>query len=294
MAKCNTVAIDEQELEVGSHSESGVKYMFNQIPNWLYAFLFYLAIFFFIGQQLEPLTSVLKTQHMGINSEVSKLYQKTLTLQKEAIQMVLEGDRVPSSETADDRRFYMEDFQEYHQVIPIHTMQVDPLIEKFVNAHDITTDEEYTEDPESSHLLALKYGAALTKGTSFDKRFYVRWVDNIRGYGLFATTNIPGGTILGVYSGILTNNTYTTDYLWHYRGNVLDDQGNSINLGIDSKFYGNWFRFANHHDEPNSQGLYVPYNNKWHVVYVALKTIPADSEISVSYGPYYWTRRTKI
>ncbi|KAK9766390.1 hypothetical protein K7432_004557 [Basidiobolus ranarum] len=294
MTKARFAQTEAKELRVGSHSEGHVKRMLKSVPNGVYAFVFYVAVFFLIGRYLDPLSSTSSTQHVGIASEVTRLHQQTMLLQNEIFEMILKGKKIDTHGNADSRRFYMEDFEDYHQVVPIHTMLIDPAIERFVHAHDITTDEEYTEDAESIQTLALKYGAAITEGTRYDKRFYVRWVDDIRGYGLFTTVNIPSGAILGIYGGLLTNGSYTTDYMWNYKGEVLDDQGVKIDLGIDAKFYGNWFRFANHHDEPNSRGIYIPYNNKWHVIYVAESTILADTQVFVSYGSNYWTKRTKI
>ncbi|ORX92411.1 SET domain-containing protein [Basidiobolus meristosporus CBS 931.73] len=289
MSKARFVASDAKDLKVGTHSEGPIKRMIQSVPNGVYAFVFYVVVFVLIGKSLEPIVS-----YSGITSDTHKLHRQNILLQNEMMQAILRGKKVESIEHPDERRFYMEDFKEYHQVIPAHTMMVDPLIERFVHAHDIRTDEEYTEDEYSQHRLSLKYGPYITEGTRNDKRYYIRWVDDIRGYGLFASVNIPSGAILGVYGGYLTNNSYTTDYMWNYKGQVLDDQGEKVDLGIDAKLHGNWFRFANHHDEPNTRGVYVPFNNMWHVMYVTETAIVADSQIFVSYGSNYWKERTKI
>ncbi|KAK9766389.1 hypothetical protein K7432_004556 [Basidiobolus ranarum] len=254
----------------------------------IYAFLFY-----YFAHQYFGINHAADTHYSGDNQ--LHAYEETIAKQNHLLSAIM--NKEPPRAEAGVRKFYQQDFLHFHQVVPLNKMVADPNIERFLDSHDITTDSEYPEyvDDEASLIyLAQKYGPFIEKGTANDKRMYVRWVDDDRGYGLYSSINIPGGSVLGVFGGVITNESYTTDYMWSYKGNVLDDQGNKIDLGIDAKAYGNWFRFANHHDEPNARGIYVPYKNRWYVMYVAQENIPADQQIYVSYGYNYWTQRTKI
>lgn len=64
-----------------------------------------------------------------------------------------------------------------------------------------------------------------------------------------------------------------------------------MDLSIDARIFGNFQRFVNHADDPNTESVAVPYKNRWHRVYVALKNIEANEEVTVSYGSNYWSSR---
>ncbi|KAI9223591.1 hypothetical protein BC828DRAFT_375552 [Blastocladiella britannica] len=190
-----------------------------------------------------------------------------------------------------------DDFDAHLMVQPVHHLEVDPEIQALVDAHDITTDATYVEDPEEMDWRVRRYGAAVERGSKGDKRFFVQFTDAVRGYGLFAKVPIRKGDILGSYAGLLTNNSFTTDYVWTYLSDIRDPAtGEVLDLSIDAKVRGNWFRYAN--DGPayelNAQPVYVPYKNKWHVVYVAGRAINAGQEILISYGESYWASRTML
>ena len=57
-----------------------------------------------------------------------------------------------------------------------------------------------------------------------------------------------------------------------------------MDISIDSRVYGNFLRFVNHDDDPNTKSIAVPYKNRWHRVYVAIKNIKVGEEVTVSYG----------
>ncbi|ORZ39641.1 hypothetical protein BCR44DRAFT_1458403 [Catenaria anguillulae PL171] len=142
-------------------------------------------------------------------------------------------------------RFTMDDFITHLAVDPIHFMEIDPVIAPILAQHDITQDEAYKNEEWEMERRQRR--------------------------------------VLGVYAGVLTNNSFTTDYVWTYLSETIKDPatGAVLDLGIDAKHRGNWFRFAN--DGPahelNAEVYYVPYNNLWHVVYVASKAIQPDQEI---------------
>lgn len=192
------------------------------------------------------------------------------------------------------QKFYMEDFLSYFGIEPIHNTVIDPSLKALVDAHDITTDDLYKNNEDEMKYRIQKYSTWIDRGSEGDKRFYVKYTDVNRGYGLYADTYIRKGDVLGVYAAELTNSSYTTDYTWTYSSVIKNEQGKPIDLGLDSKEKGNWFLFVNHADKAkdlNCEVIYVPYKNIWHVMYVASKAISKDQEILVSYGESYWETR---
>ncbi|KAL7754352.1 hypothetical protein RI367_000333 [Sorochytrium milnesiophthora] len=212
-------------------------------------------------------------------------------------ELVSSGKGVAISPPQQEQRFYMDDFVSYLGVEPIHHVVVDPAIQHLIDAHDITKDQAFLDDEEEMRGMAKRFGMVIDRGTTADRRFYVKFIDGERGFGLFAASPIRRGDILGTYASVLTNASWTTDYVWTYPSVITDPAtGQQLDLSLDAKQYGNWFRFAND-GEPaaiNTGVVYVPYKNVWHVVYVAAKAIERDQEITVSYGESYWKDRTKL
>ncbi|KAI8892899.1 hypothetical protein BC833DRAFT_610314, partial [Globomyces pollinis-pini] len=65
-----------------------------------------------------------------------------------------------------------------------------------------------------------------------------------------------------------------------------------VDIGVDARKAGNYMRFANHvGDSSNSQPLYVVFENRRHVLYVAEKDIKAGQEITTNYGSNYFNTR---
>ncbi|KAJ3115670.1 hypothetical protein HDU96_000218 [Phlyctochytrium bullatum] len=191
------------------------------------------------------------------------------------------------------RHFYHSDFESYFGLKYLPKVEVDPIIAKFVNAHDIRTDDLYTQDPLSSDRWAQNLGWFFENPIEDDRRFYVRFISKDKGYGMFSAIDIGPGVIVGVYTGVLTNNSIS-DYMWSYPSQIKDENGQVLNLGIDSRFKGNWERFVNHDDNPNTEVIYMPYNNLWHVVYITTAFIRRGEEVTVSYGSAYWETRQHI
>ncbi|KAJ3115669.1 hypothetical protein HDU96_000217 [Phlyctochytrium bullatum] len=168
---------------------------------------------------------------------------------------------------------------------------LDPVIAKYVEAHDLRTDDMYIDDAENIERYLQSLSWYLENPITDDERFEVRFVSQEKGYGLFANMDVGTGNVVVYYTGFITNNSIS-DYSWTYPSNITDENGEQIQLGIDSRFMGNWGRFVNHDENPNCEVVYLPYNNMWHVVYMSSRLIPKGSEVTVSYGDAYWESRT--
>ncbi|MBP9765316.1 SET domain-containing protein, partial [Candidatus Babeliales bacterium] len=99
---------------------------------------------------------------------------------------------------------------------------------------------------------------------------------------------------IGVYAGTLRvtrfddkSFTEDVDYAWSYIVPTKDDK----KMIIDGKYKGNELRFINHDSDPNVQCVTVVVDGVYYLCYVALKNIPAHTQLTVSYGDGYWFSR---
>ncbi|KAI9025617.1 hypothetical protein DFJ74DRAFT_766953 [Hyaloraphidium curvatum] len=196
----------------------------------------------------------------------------------------------PPIPAAAPRRFTFADFERLMGVQQLHATATDPRVAHLLDAHDIRKDKAYTENPEAAEQNAFMYGTWIDRGTSGDERFYVEWTGPQRGYGLFAAVGIPIGTPVGVFGGVVTNASYGSRYSWAYNsdGELPGEDGRPLSLVLDGWLYGNYLRYPNHENEPNTEVVFVPYKNRWHVVYVSSRAISPGEEVTISYGDAYW------
>jgi len=170
-------------------------------------------------------------------------------------------------------------------------------LKEFLSKKDITQEERYKNEEEEMKRRESLYGPFIENGFEHDDRFYIKLSSPEVGYGLFAKTDIPAGSVIGVYGGrltrVLSNGITDTDYAWSYQNYEDPETGEKFEICIDGRVYGTWLRFVNHkHDsEANLYGMYVPYKNNWYLLYHARNFIPKDEELFTSYGDFYWEAR---
>jgi len=170
-------------------------------------------------------------------------------------------------------------------------------LKDFLSKQDITQEDRYKNEAEEMKRRTALYGPYIENGFENDDRFYIKLSSPEVGYGLFAKTDIPAGSVIGVYGGRLTrvvaNGVTDTDYAWSYQNYVDPETNENFEICIDGRVYGTWLRFVNHkHDsEANLYGMYVPYKNNWYLLYHARNFIPKDEELFTSYGDFYWEAR---
>ncbi|KND02239.1 uncharacterized protein SPPG_02720 [Spizellomyces punctatus DAOM BR117] len=220
-------------------------------------------------------------------------YNKFTQQQQESLQEVVKP--VAQVDAWDTRRYYPEDFEKHFGLRLIHQLEVPDSLKKYVDAHDIRKDPTYSQNIELSEAYARVYGPFLDHVHDDDRRIYVKWAGPEKHFGVFADTYLPPNAFIAEYSGILTNSSFSTDYEWdYYSHDIVDDNGNVLKLGVDSQLVGNIARFVNHDDDPNCGIVYVPWRNRWRLVYVANKAIFPGEELSISYGPNYWESRSEV
>lgn len=173
------------------------------------------------------------------------------------------------------------------------------FIENLLNRLNVTESERYQQDVYEFQRRANQYGPYIERGFDDDKRFYIKLSSKEVGYGLFANIDILPNTVIGVYHGTLTHvkaGLTNTDYAWDY-GTFPNPENpeENVEICIDGRTYGTWLRFVNHKDdsEANCYAMYVPYNNRWYIVYMTRKFVPKNNELFISYGDNYWTARAE-
>jgi hypothetical protein len=124
----------------------------------------------------------------------------------------------------------------------------------------------------------------------------ISWIDDFIGYGVFANQEIPAGSYIGEYTGIVRRlNRLNPDhnaYCFHYPTRFWSWKY----FMIDALHEGNETRFINHSNEPNLQPQCIVDADQGllHLVFFAAKHIDKGSELTFNYGPDYWKHRQKV
>jgi len=150
-----------------------------------------------------------------------------------------------------------------------------------------------------SHYLAKEnyawghlYEHPIQRGQLAD--VYIRWIDDVLGYGLFADKDLHPGVFVGEYTGIVRRlyrrhpdpNAYCLHYptkFWSWKY-----------YAIDALHEGNLTRFINHSDDPNLQPLCTVQRGLLHQIFVTKRAVKADTQLTFDYGVDYWQKRQKI
>ncbi|CAB4479312.1 hypothetical protein RhiirA1_427739 [Rhizophagus irregularis] len=207
------------------------------------------------------------------------------------------------------RHIYMENFEEVFGVKPIYFPIIDDDISPYLAKHNLRARLLNSTDINQSTVQALlresdnyipqveKIKYEVGNGTFVDDGgIYIRWINDIVRYGMYASKTFQRRDILGVYSGLVTRQLTDLEYAWefNYLVDVKDEEDKKIRVCIDAKHMGNYMRFANHRDtNQNGDQLYVVYNDLWHVLYIAQAEIKLHEQIFVNYGQGYWENKKK-
>lgn len=125
---------------------------------------------------------------------------------------------------------------------------------------------------------------------------YIKWISDEVGYGVFAREDIPAGTLIAEYSGVVVpkNRVRNRTWSWKYpiKGHFIDTFPREVSL--DGGIFGNEMRFLNHGDHRNTSPVFVHDGTTWVNCYYARKPIAQDEELLINYGKRYWKHRTKL
>jgi hypothetical protein len=122
--------------------------------------------------------------------------------------------------------------------------------------------------------------------------WYMKYISDKVGHGIFAAADIKKGDYIGDYTGILydskvrASRNFDPNYTW----NIIPPVNSGIKevFLVDAKFSCNFTRFINHSFDPNVVPINIYGPDGWHLIYVAYRDIKKDEQILVNYGPGYW------
>ncbi|MES2273478.1 MAG: SET domain-containing protein-lysine N-methyltransferase [Chlamydiota bacterium] len=116
----------------------------------------------------------------------------------------------------------------------------------------------------------------------------IRYVDAEVGFGVFAELRIPPCGFLGEYTGVVqerkTKDLKDKRYCLRY---TAWDVGNK-NFVLNAEEKGNFTRLINHSAEPNLGLQSVFWRGLPRMIFVALKEILPDTQLTFDYGNLFW------
>lgn len=123
---------------------------------------------------------------------------------------------------------------------------------------------------------------------------YIKWIDPVLEYGLFADADLPDKAFIGEYTGNIRQldkkEPDINGYCFHYPTKCF-----SLNYYvIDALYEGNMLRFINHSEKPNLQPLWLVDRGVLHLVFIANQLITKGTELTFNYGKDYWKYRQKV
>jgi len=141
------------------------------------------------------------------------------------------------------------------------------------------------EMPENIAKKADYYKPIIERGLKEDERFYVKKINDKKGYGLFARVDILPEDVIGVYTGVIqaSNSEKGKKYEWYYSTIPDREKEEMVELRVNGKHEGSALRFVNHSLYYNTRLEYVPYNNQWYILFVSNRYINRGEEITVNY-----------
>lgn len=135
------------------------------------------------------------------------------------------------------------------------------------------------------------YQTQLSAGAIAD--VFIKWINPLVGYGLFAATPLPKNLFVGEYTGrirrIDKSCPHLNGYCFHYPTRFWSLKY----FVIDSLHEGNLLRFVNHSHQSNLQPLWLVNRGILHLILITKCSIDKGMELTFDYGPDYWIRREK-
>ena len=124
------------------------------------------------------------------------------------------------------------------------------------------------------HLLELEDRSIL------EDQYYIRYIDGVRGYGLFASRDLPANTILDEFLGevgVSTVNSFSWEYPLRYNESVPGSF-----LVISAKRAGNSLRFIQRVNiSDNCIPFYVIHGGQWRLFVRLHRNVPQDAQFFV-------------
>lgn len=105
----------------------------------------------------------------------------------------------------------------------------------------------------------------------------IKWIDAHIGYGVIANQDIPPGTFIGEYTGVVRKRTKDKENFYCFEYAIGDNWKSPF--VIDAREKGNHTRFINHSNTPNAEPVSVYLNGAMHVILIALRPIRKGEQL---------------
>lgn len=190
------------------------------------------------------------------------------------------------------RQINQEEFEELFGIKYLTHLRFDSYQAFNKVVHNCPLILKYSPLGEENRSLGVRYRPEIASGAVADT--VICWIDPKIGYGLFAGQDLPEGTFVGEYTGLVRPlDRFHPDYnvyCFHYPTRFF-----SWNYYvIDASQEGNETRFINHSDVPNLQPICVVDRNLLHLAFLANRPIRKGTELTFNYGVDFWQHRTKF
>lgn len=134
--------------------------------------------------------------------------------------------------------------------------------------------------------------------TGFVNQIEIKWVNNLIGYGVYATKDLRKKEYLGEYTGVLLKFPFMkyapNKYSFAYPLPTITSRLFPTKYSINAHTLGNEMRFINHSDDPNCEAIGVMHDGILHIAIRTIRNVVAGEQLCYDYGPGYWKRRPKF
>lgn len=119
-------------------------------------------------------------------------------------------------------------------------------------------------------------------------KFYIDWIDETLGYGLFADELITHGTLIGSYFGEVRRAAF---WLAQNDHSIFYPSATFISYAVDGQAQGNEMRFINHSAQGNLTSTIIPDRGLLSFTFLANRDILQGEQLLWNYGKDFWSRR---
>jgi hypothetical protein len=121
---------------------------------------------------------------------------------------------------------------------------------------------------------------------------YIGWVDEVIGYGVFASAPFSPKMYVGEYTGLICQKKFRMFNL--YSMALLRHVSGWKKFLINGEMHGNFTRFINHSTRPNLNLQVVYLDEMPHMIFTANRRIAKGEQLTFDYGESYWRQCQKI
>ena len=146
--------------------------------------------------------------------------------------------------------------------------------------------------PAEKIWMGIYFDEEIQKGSH--PKISIQYINDQVKFGIFADTRIPSCAFVGEYTGIVKERKKK-----ELAGKIYSMRYTVWGMGrrqfiIDAEKSGNFTRFINHSPNPNLALQSVYWRGLPRMIFVAIKEIPKDAQLTFDYGSLFWKEQKEI